>query len=139
MQLNIFKKKKNEKDQHRDIRDLLRENLNLLSLDMFYRDDPLLALGKEEKIIYLKKFFDLYADQITINRIKYHINKQAIKTLENAKNGIEDTAGASNINGMAFIMEDIQALSKMYVKETAPPQDPILNKFQIIPTVDGGI
>lgn len=127
----LFKKKSNIE---RDSRDLLRENLNLVQVDMFYGDDPILNLNKEERIMYLKSFFDLLKDDKLIKRMKYHINKQAQKTLANSKNGIQDIAGAMNINGIAFIIDDIEKLSNMYIKETIVQEQKPIDKFAIIPT-----
>ncbi len=116
-------------------RDLLRENLNLIEVDMFYTNDPLIELTDEQRRLYLKSFFDLYKDKKLFERIKYHINIQAQRTLAHAKDGIEDIAGAATINGLAFIMDDIQKLSNMYIKETATKEEKPLDKFSIIPEV----
>lgn len=129
--LKLFTKKQ---DPKRDVRELLRENLKLVSVDMFYNDDPLLSMTKEERLVYLKSFFDLFKDEKLTQRIKYHINKQAQKTLGSATNGVEDLAGAMNINGIAFIMNDIEKLSNMYIKETTVVPEKPLDKFAIIPT-----
>ncbi len=118
-----------------NIRDLLRENLNLLRVDMFYSDDPLIGLTDDQRKLYLKSFFDLYKDKKLFDRIKYHINKQAQKTLANSRDGIQDIAGASNINGLAYIMDDIEKLSNMYIKETTVKEEKPLDKFSIIPEV----
>lgn len=127
----LFKKKNNTE---RDVRELLRENLNLIEVDMFYNDDPMFLMTKEERILYLKIFFDLYKDNKLINRLKFHINKQAQKTLGNAKDGIQDLAGAMNINGLAFVLNDIERLSNLYIKETTTPMETPIDKFAIIPT-----
>ncbi len=139
--LNIFKKKTEEvkeiprvKNQpERDVRELLRENLNLLQVDMFYKDDPIVTLSKEDRLIYLKYFSDLLIDKRLMDRIKFHINNQARKSLENSKNGIQDMAGALCINGLAFVMDDITKLNKLYVKEKSPPPKSPLDKFAIMP------
>lgn len=133
--MNIFKRKK-KNDSDRNIRDLLRENLNLVSLDMFYLDDPINKLSDEERKMYLKFFFDLYNSKELIQRIKYHINIQAYKTLGNAQNGVQDVSGSMNINGMAFIMEDIERLAKQHIKESTQPPEQPLDPFSIIPSVD---
>lgn len=131
----IFKKKKIN-DNERDVRELLRENLNILPVDMFYGDDPMLKMTQEEKIMYLKSFFDIYKDEKLIERIKYNINKQAQRTLGNSKDMVHDMAGAMNINGMAFVMEDINRLANLYIKETTKPPEKPLDKFSIIPKVE---
>ena len=129
LKFNLFKKQEERSEQH--VRDLLRENLNLLSLDM-YLDDPLIGLSENERKLYLKYFFDLNKDLKLIERIKYNINKQAIKTLGNSKDNVQDIAGACNINGMAFIYDEINKLSNMYIKETTKPEEDF-DKFDIIP------
>jgi hypothetical protein len=131
---DIFNKKE-VKLPEQEVRELLRANLNLINLDLYYGDDPLIGLKKEDRLIYLKTFFDLYKDKKLIDRIKYHTNKQAIKTLENSQSGIHDMAGALNINGMAFIMNDIEKLANMYIKEKTAKKEKPLDKFSIIPTV----
>lgn len=131
---DIFNKKQ-KKLPEEEIRELLRANLNLINFDMYYNDDPLIGLKKEDRLIYLKTFFDLYKDKKLVDRIKYHINKQAIKTLENSQSGIQDMAGAININGLAFVLNDIEKLSNMYIKEKTAPKEKPLDKFSIIPKV----
>ena len=129
----MFNKKK--PNLEKNVRDLLRENLNLIEIDMFYIDDPILGLSDEKRRLYLKTFFDLYKDKKLFERIRYHINKQAQKTLAYAKDGIQDIAGASNINGLAYIMDDIEKLANMYIKETSIKEEKPLDKFSIIPEV----
>lgn len=119
-------------DHARTARDLLRENLALIPVDMYYREDPLMKMNPQERALYLKKFFDLFKDTFLIDRIKYHTNMQAKKTLKESGSGIQDIAGANNINGMAFILDDIEKLANMHIKETAQPK-PEFNKFDIIP------
>ncbi len=130
----IFKKEK-APTQERELRDLLRENLNLITVDMFYKEDPIIKLKKEERILYLKKFSDLSKDGKLIERIKYHINKQAQMTLAAAKDGTQDVAGSMNINGLAFVIDEIERLAKQYVKETTKKPETPLSKFDIIPKV----
>ena len=128
---NIFKKK----DTERGVRELLRENLNVLPVDMFYLDDPITQLNKEERLLYLKEFADIYTNNKLFDRIKYHINKQAQKTLGNSRDGVQDIAGSMNINGMAFIMEDITRLANLHLKESTQPKEEEIDKFKIIPTM----
>lgn len=124
-----------EQSSKRNIRELLRNNLNVIEADMFYIDDPMNSLENEQRTLYLKTFFDLYKDSKLIDRIKFHINKQAQKTLSNFKDGESDLAGAMNINGMAFIMNDIERIANMYIKETTAKAEPKIDKFKIIPEV----
>lgn len=116
----------------RAVRELLRENLAALEIDLFYSDDPLIKMDPKERTLYLKKFFDLFKDTFLMERIKFHINQQARKTIENSGKGIQDVAGAMNINGMAFIKDDIEKLANLYIKETTQPKE-AFDRFQIIP------
>lgn len=121
-------------DPYRAVRELLRENLAVTPVDLFYSDDPLIGLPDNDRILYLKKFFDLFKDPFLTDRVKYHINNQAKKTIELSGNGVQDIAGAMNINGMAFIMDDIEKLANMYIKESTKPKEKF-DKFEIIPKV----
>lgn len=135
MFLKLFKKEE-KRNPHRDVRDLLRENLNLLPVDMFYLDDPLNELSPEGRILYLKTFADIYTDKKLCDRIKYQINRQAQLTLAKAQTGTEDQAGAMNINGMAFVLDEIARLANMYLLETTKPKEQPLDKFSIIPKME---
>jgi hypothetical protein len=126
--------KKNETpNSERSVRELLTENLNLISFDMFSTSDPLVGLTSEERKIYLKYFADMYADKKLIERIQYHINKQSIKTLSNSKEGVTDVAGAMTVNGLAYVMEDIKRLANMHVKESSVPPPKPMDQHRIIP------
>lgn len=126
---NLFKKNTSEQN----VRDLLRENLSLLSIDLFL-DDPIIELNPEQRKLYLKFFFDLNKDLKLIERIKYNINKQAVKTINNSKDGVQDLAGACNINGMAFVLDEINRLANMYIKELAQSEEKF-DKFEVIPKI----
>ena len=127
----MFFKKKVAHTPSREWKELLRENLNTVAVDMFSSDDPILSLGTEERKIYLKKFHDLIIDKTLISRLKYLVNLQARMTLRGAKNGEDaDMAGAMNINGLCVAIEDIERLATMYVKENAG--EPDFNKFDVI-------
>ena len=129
--MNIFNRK--SKDLPRDARELLRENLNVLEMDKFYEKDPLLLMTKEERLIYLKVFADLYKNKELMERIAYMINKQAQKTLWDSRDGIQDIAGTMMINGMSSVIDEIKRLSKMHEKESYVPDYNPLDKFSIIP------
>jgi hypothetical protein len=137
MEMQFWRKRhaKLPSSPEKDIRDLLRENLKLLEVDLFMPSDPLLKMNEEERRMYLKKFFDLFKDPFLIDRLKLHINNQARKTLKEAGNSVEDLAGSCNINGIAFILDDIKKLSNMYIKERSKPKEEI-DKFAIIPKGD---
>ena len=47
------------KEDGRQVRELLRENLKTLPVDVFYTDDPMLVLSDSERKQYLKFFYDL--------------------------------------------------------------------------------
>ncbi len=123
-------------EPERAVRELLRENLAVIPADMFYRDDPMVKMNPVDRALYLKKFFDLFKDPFLMDRIKYHINNQAIKTIHESGNGIQDIAGSMNINGMAFIKDDIEKLANMHIKETTQPPKQEFNKFSVIPEVE---
>lgn len=111
-------------------KDLLRENLSLVPLDIFYIDDPMLSVKPENKVAYLKKFHDICKDTDIMERIKFLINKQARLTLERSRDGTTDTMGSSCINGIASVKEDFERMGSSYLKETAPTTD--FNKYKII-------
>lgn len=114
----------------RDMRELLRENLKTIPIDLFNIDDPLAIMPVEDRKMLLKYFHELFEDKRLINRIKYLINRQAYLTMGSSTNGSFDQAGAMNVNGMAVIKDEIEKLSTMYVKEyTSPP--PKVDKFGI--------
>lgn len=106
-----------ESPPKRMIRELLRENLMTIPVDVFTLDDPLVSMSPEERKLYLRYFHDLLTDKKLIDRIKYLINKQANMTLASAQSEVLDAAGAMNINGMGVIKNEIEKLSAMYVKE----------------------
>ena len=94
-----------------------------------------MSMTPADRALYLKKFFDLSKDTFLMDRIKYHINEQAIKTVHESGSGVQDIAGSMNINGMAFIMDDIKALAKMHLKESTQPKQ-AFNRFDIVPKVE---
>lgn len=134
---NLFKKKEVQPvpDLARDVRELLRENLCLLEMDKFYEKDPILSLTKEERLVYLKKFSDLFKDKDVVERLKYMINKQSQKTLWDSRNGVQDIAGASNINGIASVIDEWKRLAGMHIRESRVPDENPLDKFSVIPRV----
>lgn len=119
---NLFSKKEEPKSTRSEIQ-LLRENLNLIELDIFYLDDPI-PLKESDRKQYLKVFNDFMSNKLAVDRIKYLINKQAVLALQS-----EDKLGAMNINGMATVLEDLQRLSDMYDKEVA--QVDTFNKYNV--------
>lgn len=117
--------------EKRPWKELLRENLNTVVVDVFYSDDPILSLTPEERKIYLKKFKDLVDDVEVINRLKYLVNLQARLTLKGAKDsGESDMAGAMNINGICVVKDDFERLKVMYNKENIGPDK--FNRFDVI-------
>jgi len=113
----------------RDEKNLLRENLSLIAIDIFYIDDPLVSISPANKVAYLKKFHDICRDKEIMERIKYLINKQARLTLERSRDGTTDTMGSACINGMASVKEDFERMGSSYLKETTPEKS--FNKYQI--------
>lgn len=126
----IFTKETNEQKKQREVKELLRENLSLIPIDVFYIDDPLLAVPEDKKVEYYKKFYDLCADKDIMERIKFLINKQARLTLEKSRDGVTDTMGSACINGIASVKDDFERMGSSYLKETVPTTD--FNKFKII-------
>lgn len=113
----------------RDIKDLLRENLALVNLDIFYIDNPLLKVAPDQRLIYLKKFWDLCADPDIMEQLRYLINTQVRVTMQLSKEGVNDTLGAMNINGIATVKDTFEKLANTYVKENVPA--PEFNRFKI--------
>lgn len=132
---HLFKRKKEpvqKQEDGRNVRELLRENLSTVSVDVFYLDDPLVELPQKERQLYLKHFYDLSRDEKFMERIKYLVNKQALLTIQNIRNkdGSWDTAaGAMNINGIALVKDDVERLAAMHIKETVPEED--FNEYEI--------
>ena len=115
-----FKKKKEKTEEvefERTVRDLLRENLNTVPVDVFSLDDPLLKMNPAERREYLLYFNRLVNDKKLIERIKYFINKQAQLSLKYSKNEKLDMAGALTMNGMGLVKDDVERLSEMFTKE----------------------
>lgn len=118
------------RDKERDLRDLLRENLALVALDIYYIDDPLIGVPPDKRLEYLKKFWDMCADPEIMEWFKYLINKQVRITMQMSKDGITDPAGAMNINGIATVKDIFEKLANTYVKENVPEKD--FNKYNVI-------
>lgn len=119
-----------QKEKETIMRDLLRENLALVNLDIFYIDDPLLGVPPDKRLEYLKKFYLLCSDPEIMDWFKYLINKQVRITMQMSKDGITDPAGAMNINGMATVKDQFEKLANTYLKENVTPVE--FNKNSII-------
>lgn len=120
--LNSFKKEEKNiigNSHEREARELLRENLNLISVDVFHYDDPLNKLQGPDRREYLRYFHMLNRQPLFQERLKFHINKQANLTLKNSKDGELDTAGVMKMDGMGTIKDDVERLSVMFAKEEA--------------------
>lgn len=124
----LFESSKKKKE--RELRDLLRENLGLVAVDIFYLDDPSIGVPPDKRVEYNKKFFDICADKDVMERFKYLINKQARLTIQNSKDGTIDPLGGVNINGIASVKEDFEKFASAYLKSTAPVEN--FNRFNII-------
>lgn len=119
--------------QTRAVKDLLRENLSTLVVDMFYVDDPLVGKDEGPRQRYLKKFFDLSKDKDVMERIKWLINKQARLIVNDVYNENGNSPGAMTINGIAVVKDDIERLAVTYEKElnqNAPVDE--AERFKII-------
>ncbi len=126
IQAFFTKKKDIVPNYERTMRDLLRENLSTIPVDVFHHDDPLLQMGPEERKVYLAYFRSVVVDGKLIDRLKYLINKQANRTLYSSKDGVLDSAGVMKMDGIASIKDDIERLSAMFLKEESetPSMDP---------------
>lgn len=127
----LFKKKepakKEEESYERVYRDLLRENLNTIAVDVFHYDDPLLKLNPQERREYLVYFNTIVNDRKITDRLEYLINKQANMTLKNSLKGELDTAGVMKMDGLSTFKDDVERLSQMFLKEESErgkPMDP---------------
>ena len=103
----------------REFRELLRENLQTISVDVFHYDDPVVNMTGPTRKEYLSYFYKLTVDKKLLERIMYLINKQANLTLKNSKDGILDTAGVMKMDGLSLVKDDIERLSGMFLKEEA--------------------
>lgn len=113
----LFRKKK----ENKSIKELLRENLKTIPVDMFFLDDPLAQLSGTERIEYLKYFQILAGEKKLMERLKWLINKQARLIIENEKDSDTQAglAGAMTLNGIAVVKDQIEGLAAMYQKELA--------------------
>lgn len=128
----MFWNKKVEKPK-RAWKELLRENLGTVSVDMFYGKDPLLSIPEGERMLYLKKFHDVVNDKDIMGRILYLVNQQANLTLKTMKDGNSDDenmGGAMNINGICLVKDDFERLASMHTKEGDPPKE--FNPYAIV-------
>ncbi len=103
----------------REYRELLREDLNTIAVDVFHLDDPLVLLNPSERREYLLYFHTLFLDKKVTKRLEYFINKQSQMILFNGKEGELDTAGIMKMDGMSTFKDDVERLSKMFVVEEA--------------------
>lgn len=122
-------KKEEEIDIQRDSKQLLRENLSLVAIDIFYTDDPILDVPFDKKVEYYKKFYDICRDKDVMERIKFLINKQATLTLKSSRDGVTDAMGSACINGIASVKEDFEKMGSSYLKETV--EQVKFNEFSI--------
>ena len=120
----------NTQKQTRQAKELLRENLSLIPIDLVYLDDPIFSIEDDKRTLYYKKFFDIISDKEVMDRITYLINKQAKLTLQSARDGTSDALGYGCINGISAVKDDFVRLGNSYLKETAPTPD--FNKFKVI-------
>lgn len=130
--IQFFRKEKEIKEPtyEREMRELLRENLNTIAVDIFHYNDPIMMLNPAERREYLVYFFKLVREAKVIDRLKYLINKQANLTLMNSKSGILDSAGVMKLDGLGTFKDDLERLAKMFEQEEAerengrPPSQP---------------
>jgi len=103
----------------REIRELLRENLKCISVDVFHYDDPIMKLNPAERTEYLTYFHVLVNEGRIIERLEFLINKQANVLLKNgtAENGELDMTAMMTMNGLTSFKNDIEKLSGMFLQE----------------------
>lgn len=130
--INFFKKKQEPIAHERRIRDLLRENLATVAVDVFYYNDPLLDMNPEERREYLLYFYKIVSDKKLIERIRYFINKQANITLKNSKDGTLDTAGCMKMDGMGTLKDDFERLSQMFLVEEEQKKKGVLDPKEML-------
>lgn len=116
--VSFFTKEK-EPTTKRLQRELLRELLSSVTVDMFYHDDPLLSMSPEERKEYLLYFHILTKDKKLMKRLEFFINKQANVLLKNgtAEDGTLDSGGIMTLNGITMVKNEIEKLSRMYETE----------------------
>lgn len=116
--LNFFKKE-DKKEVTRSQRELLRELLLSVNVDVFYHDDPLIGMSPEERKEYLQHFFVLARDEKLMKRLEFYINKQANVLLKNGTeaDGKLDSSAIMTMNGITIVKNDIERLSGMFLKE----------------------
>ena len=125
---------KKEEGTSRLMKELLRENLDLLPVDIFYIDDPRLSIQPDKLVEYDRKFYDICRDHDVMDRIKYLINKQARMTIQHGyTKGELDALGSININGMATVKDDFTRLANSYLK-SMPTVEPLsqLESYRVI-------
>ena len=103
----------------REIRELLRENLRCIAVDVFHYDDPIMKFNPAERLEYLAYFHVLVTEGKIIERLEYLINKQANVLLKNgtAENGELDMTAMMTMNGLTSFKNDLEKLSGMYLQE----------------------
>lgn len=121
---NWFKKKEKIpiSTPQRMMRDLLRENLKSISVDVFYHDDPILTMNPEERLEYLKYFRKLAGGSKLIKRLEYLINKQANIILKTGTETLDkqlDSGAIMTMNGLTIVKNEIERLASMSIKEEA--------------------
>ena len=120
-----------EPSQERDMKDLLRENLGLIPIDVFYIDDPVTAIQADKRVDYYRKFYEICKDRDVMDRFKFLINRQALVMMaESSKSGSMDGLGGININGMASVKDDFTKQANSFLKEM--PAEEHFNKHSVI-------
>lgn len=123
-----------EKDPERLARELLRENLNTVSIDVFDISDPMLKMTPEERSLYLKHMQNLSEDKFLIGLIHMLINQQVAKTTLGGSRFPDprfDFAGAMKIDGIALVENAINQRAAMYKKEQPVVEE--FNRYSVFP------
>lgn len=113
-------------DYEREVRELVRENLQTIAVDVFQLGDPIIMMSPKERQQYLGYFHILVKEKKIIQRLQFLINTQANITLKNSRHGTLDMTGCMTMNGISTVKDEIERLSAMYEKEKSEglPRDP---------------
>ena len=123
-----------EKDPERLARELLRENLNTVTVDMFDVGDPMLKMTPDERSLYLKHFSVLAEDKYLGDLFRMLINQQVARTMSQGARLSDpkfDFAGAMKIDGIALVQNAIDQRAAMHKKEQPVFEE--FNRYSVFP------
>ncbi len=115
-------------------RELLRENLGSVTVDMFGVSDPLVLMEGDERKLYLKHCADLAKDEVLMGLIRMLINQQVVRTMHAGSKQMDpkfDFAGAMKIDGIAIVKDALDVRASMHFKEA--PKIEEFNPYGVFP------